>query len=128
MDITGNTLFIPGATSGIGLALALALRERGNTVIVGGRRTDRLEKIAAEHPGIGTVRIDTTDAASIQAAAKDVLARYPELNVLVAMAGVMRVEDWHRPESFLESAEEVVTTNVLGPIRLIAAFLSLIHI
>ncbi|WP_410626562.1 SDR family oxidoreductase [Amycolatopsis sp. cmx-8-4] len=122
MDITGNTLFIPGATSGIGLALALALRERGNTVIVGGRRTDRLEKIAAEHPGIGTVRIDTTDAASIQAAAKDVLARYPELNVLVAMAGVMRVEDWHRPESFLESAEEVVTTNVLGPIRLIAAF------
>ncbi|UOZ03095.1 SDR family oxidoreductase [Amycolatopsis sp. WQ 127309] len=122
MDITGNTLFIPGATSGIGLALALALRERGNTVIVGGRRTDRLEKIAAEHPGIGTVRIDTTDAASIQAAAKDVLARYPELNVLVTMAGVMRVEDWHRPESFLESAEEVVTTNVLGPIRLIAAF------
>ncbi|WP_328649332.1 SDR family NAD(P)-dependent oxidoreductase [Amycolatopsis sp. NBC_00348] len=122
MDITGNTLFIPGATSGIGLALALALRERGNTVIVGGRRTDRLEKIAAEYPGIGTVRIDTTDAASIQAAAKDVLARYPELNVLVTMAGVMRVEDWHRPESFLESAEEVVTTNVLGPIRLIAAF------
>ncbi|WP_326954293.1 SDR family oxidoreductase [Amycolatopsis sp. NBC_01286] len=122
MDITGNTLFIPGATSGIGLALALALRERGNSVIVGGRRTGRLEKIAAEYPGIGTVRIDTTDAASIQAAAKDVLARYPELNVLVTMAGVMRVEDWHRPESFLESAEEVVTTNVLGPIRLIAAF------
>jgi short-subunit dehydrogenase involved in D-alanine esterification of teichoic acids len=122
MDITGNTVFIPGATSGIGLALALALRERGNTVVVGGRRTERLEEIAAEHPGIGTVRIDTADAASVEAAAKDVLARYPELNVLVTMAGVMRVEDWHRPETFLESAENVVTTNVLGPIRLIAAF------
>ncbi len=122
MDITGNTLFIPGATSGIGLALALALQDRGNTVVVGGRRTELLEKIAAEHPGLGTVRIDTTDPASIQAAAKEVLARYPELNVLVTMAGVMRVEDWHRPETFLESAEDVVTTNVLGPIRLIAAF------
>jgi uncharacterized oxidoreductase len=122
MDITGNTLFIPGATSGIGLALALALKDRGNTVVVGGRRTELLEKLAAEHPGLGTVRIDTTDPASIQAAAKDVLARYPELNVLVTMAGVMRVEDWHQPDTFLESAEEVVTTNVLGPIRLIAAF------
>jgi len=122
MNITGNTVFIPGATSGIGLALALALRARGNTVIVGGRRTELLEKIAAEHPGIGTAAIDTADATSVEAAAKDVLARYPELNVLVTMAGVMRVEDWHRPETFLESAENVVTTNVLGPIRLIAAF------
>ncbi|GAA3648260.1 SDR family NAD(P)-dependent oxidoreductase [Lentzea roselyniae] len=122
MDITGNTVFIPGATSGIGLALALALRERGNTVIVGGRRTELLEQIAAEHPGVETVRIDTTDADSVQMAAKDVLARFPSLNVLITMAGVMRVEDWRRPESFLASAEDIITTNVLGPIRLIAAF------
>ena len=47
MDISGNTVFIPGATSGIGLAFARALRERGNTVIVGGRRAELLEKIAA---------------------------------------------------------------------------------
>jgi short-subunit dehydrogenase involved in D-alanine esterification of teichoic acids len=81
-----------------------------------------LERIAAEHPGIDTVQIDTTDAASIESAAKEVLARHPDLNVLVTMAGIMRIEDWHRPESFLASAESVVTTNVLGPIRLIAAF------
>ncbi|MET9225869.1 SDR family NAD(P)-dependent oxidoreductase [Lentzea sp. NPDC003310] len=122
MDITGNTVFIPGATSGIGLALALALRERGNTVVVGGRRTELLEQIAAEHPGVETVRIDTADPASIEAAAKDVIARFPSINVLITMAGVMRAEDWHRPESFLDSAEGIVTTNVLGPVRLIAAF------
>ncbi|MFD4636838.1 SDR family oxidoreductase [Lentzea sp. NPDC058436] len=122
MDITGNTVFIPGATSGIGLALALALRERGNTVIVGGRRTELLDRIAAEHPGVETVRIDTNDTASIEAASKDVLTRFPSVNVLITMAGIMRAEDWHRPESFLESAEGIVTTNVLGPIRLIAAF------
>ncbi|MFF3307402.1 SDR family oxidoreductase [Streptomyces sp. NPDC002952] len=122
MNISGNTIFIPGSTSGIGLALALELRARGNTVIIGGRRTELLERIAVEHPGIGTVRIDTTDAASIASAAKQVLAEYPDLNVLVTMAGVMYAEDWSSPSSFLASAETTVTTNVLGPIRLIAAF------
>ena len=122
MDTTGNTVFIPGATSGIGLALALALRERGNTVIVGGRRTELLDEIAREHPGVDTVRIDTADPESIRSAAKDVLARHPELNVLITMAGIMNVEDWHRPETFLDSAERIVTTNLVGPIRLIAAF------
>ncbi|MFF4414892.1 SDR family oxidoreductase [Streptosporangium sp. NPDC001559] len=122
MNISGNTVFIPGSTSGIGLALALELEARGNKVIVGGRRADLLERIAAEHPGVDTVRIDTADPASVESAAKEVLAGHPDLNVLITMAGIMRVEDWHRPETFLASAEEVVTTNVLGPIRLIAAF------
>ena len=122
MNISGNTVFIPGATSGIGLALAVELRARGNTVIVGGRRAELLARIAAEHPGIDTVRIDTTDPASIEAAAKEVLAAYPDLNVLVPMAGIMPDEDWHRPEGFLADAEATITTNVLGPIRLIAAF------
>ncbi|MGW4399090.1 SDR family oxidoreductase [Amycolatopsis nivea] len=122
MNITGNTVFIPGSTSGIGLALALELRAKGNTVIVGGRRTELLARIAADHPGLDTVQIDTADPASIEAAAKEVLAKHPDLNVLVPMAGIMRVEDWHRPESFADSAETTVTTNVLGPIRLIAAF------
>ncbi len=66
--------------------------------------------------------IDTADTASIDSAAQEVLAKHPDLNVLVTMAGIMRVEDWHKPEEFLASAESVVTTNVLGPIRLIAAF------
>jgi uncharacterized oxidoreductase len=123
MNISGSTVFIPGSTSGIGLALAVELHARGNTVIVGGRRTDLLERVAAQHPGIDTVQVDCSDPASIDSAAKEVLARHPELNVLVAMAGIMRIEDWRRPGEFLASAESVITTNVLGPIRLIAAFI-----
>lgn len=121
MNITGNTVFIPGATSGIGLALARRLQAAGNTVIVGGRRTELLEQIAIDHPGIRTVRIDTADPASIAAASATVISEHPEVNVLVAMAGIMRVEDWSSP-GFLADAEAMVTTNLLGPIRLVAAF------
>ena len=123
MDITGNTVFIPGATSGIGLALALRLQEEGNTVVIGGRRTALLEQITAEHPGLHAVQIDTTDPVSIQRAAAQVMVEHPDLNVLVTMAGIMRVEDWTTPSGFLASAEETVTTNLLGPIRLIGAFI-----
>ncbi|KQR38281.1 SDR family oxidoreductase [Microbacterium sp. Leaf159] len=123
MNISGNTIFIPGATSGIGLALAQKFAERGNTVIVGGRRTELLDRIAAENPTIDTVTIDTADADSIRAAAQTVLADHPDLNVVITMAGIMRAEDWTTPAGFLETAEATVTTNLLGPIRLIAAFI-----
>lgn len=120
MNLNGSTIFIPGATSGIGLALALRLKARGSTVIIGGRRTELLAELAAEH-GFDTVAIDTSDAESIRAAATEILERHPELDALVAMAGIMRAENWRTP-GFLPDAEAIVTTNLLGPIRLIAAF------
>jgi len=121
MNLNDNTIFIAGATSGIGLGLALRFQTAGNRVIVGGRRTELLEQIATEHPGIETVVIDTTDPDSITTTATDVRTRFPELNVLVTMAGIMEPEDVHTAD-FLSVAERTVTTNLLGPIRLLAAF------
>ncbi|GAB2565368.1 oxidoreductase [Paractinoplanes abujensis] len=117
-----NVVFIPGATSGIGLGLALRLHAEGKTVVVGGRRTELLERIAAEHPGIGTVTIDITDPASITAARDDLATRFPGLDTLITMAGIMEPEDLRDPAS-LEVAERTVEVNLLGPIRLITAFL-----
>jgi uncharacterized oxidoreductase len=123
MELTGHTIFIPGATSGIGLALALRLQQRGSTVIIGGRRTDRLAELAAQHPGLHTVALDVTDPRSIDDAARTVLAEHPDLDTLIAMAGIMRAEDWTTSAGLFATAEATVTTNVLGPIRLIAALL-----
>lgn len=121
MNLDHNTVFIAGATSGIGLGLALRFQAAGNRVIIGGRRTELLAQIAAHHPGIETVVIDTSDPQSIAMAAADVLHRFPELNVLVIAAGIMEPEDVHTAD-FLAVAERTVTTNLLGPIRLLAAF------
>jgi uncharacterized oxidoreductase len=122
MNISGNTVFIPGATSGIGLGLALRLRAKGNTVIVGGRRTELLRQIGAEHPGIGTITVDTTDPSSITAARDELAVRYPALDTLITMAGIMEPEDLRDPAS-LDVAERTVEVNLLGPLRLIHAFL-----
>ena len=120
MNISGNTIFIPGATSGIGLALALRLQAAGNTVVIGGRRAALLAQLAADH-GFATVTIDTTDPASVLAARDEVVSEHPELNVLIAMAGVMIAENV-RSADFLDDAERIVETNINGPLRLIAAF------
>jgi len=98
-------------------------QELGNTVIIGGRRTELLDQIKAEQPGIHAIQIDTTDWESITAAVTQVLAAHPELNVLIPMAGIMLPEDVHTSD-YLEVAERTVATNLLGPIRLIAAFTS----
>src|ERR1700727_1562170 len=74
MDITNRTVFIAGATSGIGLELARRFAAAGSAVIVGGRRTDLLATIAAE--GFATVPIDVTDAGSVDRARDAILSRH----------------------------------------------------
>ncbi len=105
----------------MGLGPALRLAERGNTVIIGGRRTQLMDGIATSHPDVHSVVIDATDATSIADVSADVMARFPSTNVLVPMAGIMLPEDLHTPD-FLPTADATVSTNLLGPLRLIAAF------
>jgi uncharacterized oxidoreductase len=121
MKTTGNTIFLPGATSGIGLGMALRFHALGNKVIIGGRRQTLLDTIVAEHPGIDAVTVDTADQNSIHRASEEVMTRFPDTNVLINMAGIMLPEDY-RSADFLSVAEDTVATNLLGPIRLIGAF------
>ena len=120
MKTTGNTIFFTGGTSGLGLGLARRFRDLGNTVIISGRRQDLLDRIAAED-GIEGITLDVADPDSIAAAFETVTGQHPDLNVVVTMAGIMRVEDLHDP-AHLATSEETISINLLGTIRTITAF------
>ncbi|WP_321796716.1 SDR family oxidoreductase [Caballeronia sp. J97] len=121
MDMTGNTIFITGGTSGIGRALAEAFHRLGNKVIVAGRRRALLDEVASANPGIDTIELDIGDAQQIRAVAQQLIARYPALNVVINNAGIMPFDDAAGP---LDDAGAVrlVETNLLGPVRVSAAF------
>lgn len=117
MKTQGNTILITGGGSGIGRALAQRWHDLGNKVIVAGRRQAALDDTIAGRDGMFACTIDIDDPRSIEEFAARVVAEHPDLNVLVNNAGIMRYEDStsRRP---LADAEEMISTNLLGPIRL----------
>ncbi|MCX4234766.1 SDR family oxidoreductase [Streptomyces ortus] len=119
MDLSNRTVLILGGTSGIGRELARRFAAAGSTVVVGGRNPEALSELAEE--GFGTISIDVTNGASVASARDAALARYPELDTVVTMSGVMLLEDLRDPAHF-EAAATTIDTNLLGTIRVIDAF------
>jgi uncharacterized oxidoreductase len=122
MRLTDNNIFITGASSGIGLAMAEAFHALGNTVIISGRRRALLDAVVEAHPGMFALELDITDPDSIAAAAHRLKAEHPTLNVLFNNAGVMPFDDVSRPIDDAV-AEQIVATNFLGPIRMSSALI-----
>lgn len=127
MKITGNTILITGGGSGIGRGLAEALHAQGNQVIIAGRRKAALEETAAANPGMKFLTLDIENPTAIRAFAGQVATEFPALNVLINNAGIMRPENLLAQQDDLADAESIVSTNLLGPIRLTAALLPLLR-
>jgi uncharacterized oxidoreductase len=123
MRMSGNTMLITGGGSGIGRSLAEAFQRMGNRVIVAGRRREALDEVVGANPGMQAAVLDVADPAAVQTFAAGIVRTYPELDVLLNNAGVMRDENLTADPVDLAAAEATVTTNLLGPIRLTAALL-----
>ena len=123
MNTTGNTILITGGGSGIGRALAESFHKLGNRVIIAGRRKQVLDETTAANPGMSSAVLDIEDAASIRAFAAKLIADFPTLNAVIHNAGIMRPENLLAQPEELTDAEAIITTNLLGPIRLTAALL-----
>ncbi len=118
MKTSGNTILITGGGSGIGQALAHRFHDAGNAVIVAGRRLDALQAACAGRANMHAMTLDVESAAGVDDFAARLLAAHPGLNVLVNNAGIMRFEALDTKRD-LAGAEATITTNLLGPIRLI---------
>ncbi|MFY7778727.1 MAG: SDR family oxidoreductase [Elstera sp.] len=120
---------ITGASSGIGAATAELLAGRGSKVVIGARRTDRLEALAAKiRAAGGTVLVqpvDVTDQDSVDQFIHAALTRFGRLDVLVNNAGLMplsplaalKLDEWNR----------MIDVNIRGVLHGIAAVLPIMQ-
>ncbi|MFB8352881.1 oxidoreductase [Streptomyces niveus] len=109
-----KTALVTGATSGIGEATALKLRQLGYTVYGAARRTGRFQKLA-DH-GIHPVVMDVTDDDSMQAGVDRIIAETGRVDVLANIAGYGSygaLEDVP-----LDEARHQFEVNVFGALRL----------
>jgi uncharacterized oxidoreductase len=123
MKISGNTVLITGGGSGIGLALAEALLERRNEVIICGRRKGILKAAQNRMRELHFRVCDVSKARSRQTLVDWVLSEFKQLNLLVNNAGIQRQVDFLKGTRDLPKADDEIATNLMAPIHLSAQFL-----
>ena len=116
---------ITGASSGIGAATAAELVRRGARVVLGARRTDRLDELAEQLRAGGgqveVVSIDVTRRADLQRLVEQAVQRFGRLDVLVSNAGVARIAPL--ADLDLDDWDAMIDVNLRGVLHGIAAAL-----
>ena len=123
MKLTQNTILITGGTSGIGLEMAKQFLKLGNTVLITGRDQAKLEKVKNQFPKLHTFASDVSDAQSIEKLFTKITTEFPDLNVLINNAGIMRTINVHDKVSDLHKITEEIEINLKGPVQMVAKFL-----
>lgn len=114
---------ISGASSGLGLALARHYLEGGATVAAFARRGELLQALASEFPGkVFCYALDVRDAAAVQNAAHDFIARAGVPDVVVANAGVSTGTLTEYAED-MDAFQQVMDINVLGMVKTFQPFI-----
>jgi uncharacterized oxidoreductase len=123
MKLANHTILITGGASGIGLELAKQLGQLGNTILITGRDGAKLDRAKKELPKIHTFQSDVSDPKSIPTLFDKVTKEFPDLNILINNAGIMRTINVHDKQGSLEEVTKEIETNLSGPIRMVKQFL-----
>ena len=123
MDLSNNTILITGGSGGIGLAIAKEFLALGNTVIVTGRDPKKLSEAKSQNPKLHTIESDVADPKVIESLHTRLLKEYPDLNIIVNNAGIMRKLNLNDGKSDLVDLTREIETNLMGPIRMVKMFL-----
>jgi uncharacterized oxidoreductase len=126
MKLTGRTVLITGGGSGIGGGLAKAFHEKGNKVIITGRREQTLKDFAAQFPGMEIFTMDVAKQDDIKKLYHHVSEKYPTLDVLINNAGIWQNKDFTKPETLDEHLFDELDINLKGLIRMTQTFLPLL--
>jgi NAD(P)-dependent dehydrogenase (short-subunit alcohol dehydrogenase family) len=118
-DLNGRVAVVTGGTTGLGHGIALGLAEAGADVVASSRRSEQVERVAAEIESRGrrTMRVtsDVLDRASVQALHDAVVKEFGKVDILVNAAGVT-----HKSPTLEETEAEwgrVIETNLTGTLR-----------
>jgi len=123
MELKNSTILITGGTSGIGLAFVKQLTEQGANIIVTGRNLDALNETKKKFPKVHIFQSDVSKPAAIEQLYNQTIQQFPELNIIINNAGLMRLVDLQDTTVDLENITREIATNLSGTIQMIHQFL-----
>src|SRR5258707_7572078 len=104
-------------------SLTKELTALGNTILITGRDEAKMDRAKATIPKIHTFQSDVSDPKAIIALYEKVTKQFPELNILINNAGIMREINVHDKAGGLEDITREIEINLNGPIRMVKQFL-----
>src|ERR1700692_1391635 len=102
MKLTNNTILITGGASGIGYELTKQLAALGNTILITGRDQAKMDRAKAAFPRLHTFQNAFSNPEAIATLHEEVTNQFPELNILINNAGIMRKINVHDKGGSLE--------------------------
>jgi len=123
MDLKNSTILITGGTSGMGLEFVKQLTEIGAKVIVTGRKIEALNETKKQFPNVHTFQSDVSNPKDIKDLFDTVTTLFPDLNIIINNAGMMRLIDLQDQSLDLENINLEIATNLSGTIQMVHQFL-----
>lgn len=124
MELKNSTILITGGTSGIGLEFVKQLIPLGAAkIIVTGRDMAKLEQVKKQFPQVIAIESDVSDPEDIEQLYNQVVQQYPEMNILINNAGIMRNLDLQDTSMDLTNITQEIDTNLSGTVRMVHQFL-----
>lgn len=119
MHIMGKTALVTGGSSGIGYEIAAQLAAKGAKLILVGRNTERLAHAAARF-GAETLASDLAKAEEQKELISEVIARWPDLSLLVNNAGVQvnMAAEGIGDDGLMDAFREEIEINLTAPVAL----------
>ena len=122
MELSGNTVLVTGGASGIGFGLAEQFVQAGSTVIICGRREDKLKEAQAKYPQLQIYVCNLADSNERVALYEWVTSELPALNVLINNAGIQQRFQLQQAPVW-DTLNDEIAINLDAPIHLTTLFI-----